>query len=93
MYVTNPLINPSHGGAYMAEGRLLLGLDWLIVGLEPCLLFTFIASPCIVPVHCIVLSHVSWASGLFPFIPYRCYCCYRMMWCFIVAAYMVLRIP
>ena len=62
--VMNQLINPSHGGAYMVEGRLLLGLDWLVVGSEPCLLCTFITSPRIVPVRCIVLSHVSRASGL-----------------------------
>ena len=67
--VTNPLTNPSHGGAYMVEGRLLLGSDWLVVGSEPCLLSTFIASPHIVPVRCIVVSHVSRASGLFPVHP------------------------
>ena len=34
--------NPSHGGTYVVKGRLLLGSDWLVVGSEPCLLFTFI---------------------------------------------------
>ena len=34
--VTDQLTDPSHGGAYMAEGHLLLGLDWLVVDPEPC---------------------------------------------------------
>ena len=58
--VTNLPSHPSHGGTYMVEGCLLLGSDWLVVGSEPCLPFTFTASPCIVPVRCILsLSRVS----------------------------------
>ena len=34
--VTVQLTDPSHGGAYMAEGHLLLSSDWLIVDPEPC---------------------------------------------------------
>ena len=39
--VTNRLTNPSHGGTYVVEGRLLLGSDWLIVVYKPCLSSTF----------------------------------------------------
>ena len=49
--VTNLLSHPSHGGTYVVEGRLLLGSDWLVVGSEPCLPFTFTASLRIVPVR------------------------------------------
>src|ERR1700733_2081544 len=54
--VTNPLILPSHGGIYVAEGRLLLGSDWLIVVHEPCLFFCLHTSPHIVTVRRILLS-------------------------------------
>ena len=44
----------------MVEGRLLLGSDWLVIGSEPCLPFTFTALPRIVPVHRILsFSRVS----------------------------------
>ena len=52
-----PLIHPSHGGAYMVEGRLLLGSDWLIVvqSLAP----SYIAVHCTSTLYLQILSHVS----------------------------------
>ena len=55
--------NPSHGGTYVVEGRLLLGSDWLVVGLEPCLLFTFIHRRALYQYVVSPRSHVSRASG------------------------------
>ena len=80
MGVTNPLNHPSHGGTYVVEGRLLLGSDWLVVIPEPCLPFTFPASPHIVPVRRTLYSHVSRASE-WPYLSYHCYRCYHDMLC------------
>ena len=56
LVVTNPLINPSHGGTYVVEGCLLLGSDWLIVVHEPCLSPSFIHRRKIVTVRRTFLS-------------------------------------
>ena len=62
------LIHPSHGGAYMVEGHLSLGLDWLAVvqSLASCVYLHTL--PRIVSVrHIFLLSHVS-GFGVSPYL-------------------------
>ena len=48
---------PSHGGAYMVEGHLLLGLDWLVVvqSLAP----SYVATHCTSTLYLHIFSRVS----------------------------------
>ena len=72
----------------MVKGRLSLGSDWLVVISEPRLLFTFIASPHIVPVRRIdLLTCLGLRGALILLSGYRC------VEVFHSAAYMVFCIP
>ena len=78
LHVTIWLIHPSHGGAYMVEGHLLLGSDWLIVVQEPC---TFIHRRALY--QYVIPSDLIMCLGLWsgPLSPYHHY---RVVLCFIV---------
>ena len=84
--------DPSHGGAYMVEGRLSLGSDWLVVISEPRLLFSFIALPRIVPVRCINLLTCLGLRGALVLLSVLL-SGYRCVKVFHSTAYMVFRIP
>ena len=72
--VTVQLTDPSHGWAYVAEGLLLLGSDWLVIDPEPC---SFL--------HCHVLYwYIVSVVSLSPDFGEQCYHCYLAVECFIV---------